>query len=176
MSNGGPGSNDPQWDGQQWRTWNGREWLTWDGRQWVASPQVPATAAASANGGGIPRWLTIVGLLVALLALSAVVGIVTSMGGGSTSSSSVAAVTYSISGTSSAGLITYATPTGTEQVTAGPPWSRDLAFTSGTPLYVSAQNGGEFGTVTCKIYVDDIVVSSNTSSGAYGIAQCQGTS
>jgi hypothetical protein len=38
--------------------------------------------------------------------------------------------------------------------------------------YISAQNQGESGTVTCSIEIDTVVVSTNTSSGAYSIATC----
>jgi hypothetical protein len=41
--------------------------------------------------------------------------------------------------------------------------------------YLSAQNTGASGTITCRITVDGVVVSTNTSSGAYAIASCKGT-
>lgn len=39
-----------------------------------------------------------------------------------------------------------------------------------------AQNKGEYRSVTCRITVDGIVISENTSSGEYGIATCKGSS
>ena len=49
-------------------------------------------------------------------------------------------------------------------------------FGPGEFVYISAQNEGEYGSVTCRITVDGVVVSENTSSGAYGIATCEGRS
>lgn len=52
-----------------------------------------------------------------------------------------------------------------------------LAFTgfnSGDFVYLSIQNGDEYGSVTCRIKVDGQVVSENTSDGGFTIATCQG--
>lgn len=45
----------------------------------------------------------------------------------------------------------------------------------GQYLYISAQNTGATGTVTCVIDVDGVVIETATSSGAYVIASCSGT-
>ena len=52
----------------------------------------------------------------------------------------------------------------------------DINFeaTPGQFVYVSAQNQGSYGTVTCEITVDGVPVSTNTSSGGYSIATCSG--
>ena len=42
-------------------------------------------------------------------------------------------------------------------------------------LYISAQNQGDTGTVTCSIKEEGVEVSTNTSSGAYVIASCDGS-
>lgn len=47
-------------------------------------------------------------------------------------------------------------------------------FHTGDFIYLSVQNGDEYGSVTCRITVDGTVVSENTSSGGYTIATCQG--
>lgn len=47
-------------------------------------------------------------------------------------------------------------------------------FSSGDFVYLSVQNGDEYGTVTCRITVDGTVVSENSSDGGYAIATCQG--
>jgi hypothetical protein len=44
----------------------------------------------------------------------------------------------------------------------------------GTFLYISAQNQGSSGTITCAIEVDGIPVKTNQSSGGYTIATCSG--
>lgn len=52
-----------------------------------------------------------------------------------------------------------------------------LTFTSfhtGDFVYLSVQNQDAAGSVTCRITVDGVVLSENTSSGGYVIASCQG--
>jgi hypothetical protein len=44
----------------------------------------------------------------------------------------------------------------------------------GDAAYVSAQNNGDHGTITCSIRVDGEVVQTNSSSGAYAIVTCSG--
>ena len=45
----------------------------------------------------------------------------------------------------------------------------------GTFRYVSGQNDEDHGKVTCTIYVDGVVVETNSSSGAYVICTASGT-
>ncbi len=47
-------------------------------------------------------------------------------------------------------------------------------FSSGDFVYLSVQNQDAAGAVTCRITVDGVVVSENTSTGGYVIATCQG--
>lgn len=47
-------------------------------------------------------------------------------------------------------------------------------FRTGGFVYLSVQNKDSYGSVTCRIKVDGVVVSENTSDGAYVIASCQG--
>lgn len=47
-------------------------------------------------------------------------------------------------------------------------------FGTGAFVYLSVQNGDEYGSVSCRITVDGSVVSENTSSGGFTIATCQG--
>lgn len=42
-------------------------------------------------------------------------------------------------------------------------------------LYFSAQNGGEYGSLTCTIEVDGVPVKTNTSSGGFTIVTCSGS-
>ncbi len=44
----------------------------------------------------------------------------------------------------------------------------------GAFVYISVQNRGDSGSVTCSITVDNVVVAENTSSGGYVIASCDG--
>lgn len=116
--------------------------------------------------------------LVVLLGLAwAGVGVISKMvsrGTTTTASSGTAQVVYTISGSSEAGTITYSTASGIEQADAAPPWTRTITVPNGTPVTVSAQNGSEFGSVTCSINVDGVVISSNTSTADYGVASCDG--
>lgn len=49
-----------------------------------------------------------------------------------------------------------------------------VGFEPGDFVYLSIQNDNGYGSVTCRIVVDGVTVSENTSSGAYTIATCQG--
>lgn len=45
--------------------------------------------------------------------------------------------------------------------------------TPGSFLYIAVQNKAAFGSVTCQIEVDGVIVSENTSHGGYVIASCE---
>lgn len=47
-------------------------------------------------------------------------------------------------------------------------------YRSGAFLYISAQNNGATGSITCEIWVDGVRVVSNGSVGGYTIADCSG--
>lgn len=83
-------------------------------------------------------------------------------------------VTYKISGTADKAMVTYSTPSGTEQQNgAHVPWHKTFKVKKNTfdVLTVSAQNSGG-GTITCEIDVDGVKVKAAKSSGAYAIASC----
>ena len=75
------------------------------------------------------------------------------------------------------GMVTAQTDNGgTSQGTGALPFSDTLtSFHTGDFVYLSVQNQQPAGSVTCRIAVDGVVVSENTSSGAYVIATCQGS-
>ena len=82
-------------------------------------------------------------------------------------------VTYKIGGSARTGDITYSTPSGQEQ--AGDerlPWRRTFTARKGEVLYVSAQNAGAAGTVTCEISINGKTVKRARSSGAYAVVTC----
>lgn len=82
-------------------------------------------------------------------------------------------VTYRISGTASAAMITYTTPSGQEQDTQKLPWTKSMRAKAGEFLSINAQiqdDGG--GSVTCTIAIDGKVTKRATSRGAYAIASC----
>lgn len=95
-------------------------------------------------------------------------------------------VVYEVEGSASSVSITIETPTGTsQQEGVGLPLAPEgggvgehglsANFQRGDFVYISAQNDGETGTVTCRITVDGRVVSENTADGAYSIATCKGS-
>ena len=82
----------------------------------------------------------------------------------------------------SAGTFTLETPTGSQQEQGGLPLKNQqggtgLAFPgfhSGDFVYLSVQNTSTSGAVTCRIVVDGLTISENTSTGGYVIATCSG--
>lgn len=92
-------------------------------------------------------------------------------------------VVYEVEGTADSVSITIQTPSGSSQAanravpltSDGSPGIEIAGFTAGDFVYLSAQNEGEYGTVTCRISVDGDVVSEVTSTGAYTIATCDAT-
>jgi hypothetical protein len=85
-------------------------------------------------------------------------------------------VAYRIGGSARAVNLTYQNASGgTEQQSDMPlPWNIVLTAQAGQFVYISAQNQGRSGNVTCEIVLDGVVVKSSQSSGAYSIASCSG--
>lgn len=78
-------------------------------------------------------------------------------------------------GSGRTGMVTAQGPDGTVQQTGLLPITGTYdTFHSGDFVYLSVQNQQSLGSVTCRITVDGVVVSENTSSGGYTIATCQG--
>ena len=101
-----------------------------------------------------------------------------------TRAATVGNVLYEVEGTTDSTSITVQTPTGVQQknnlaVPIGNPTTGERGFrihaSSGTFLYIAAQNERSYGSITCRITVDGVVIAQNTSSGGYVIATCQGT-
>jgi len=95
----------------------------------------------------------------------------------------VGEVTYEVDGSATSASVTMEMPSGTSQVSVDLPLTNqdgDVGvtnkFSRGSFVYISAQNKESYGSVTCRIKVDGAVISENTSSGAYAIATCKGTS
>jgi hypothetical protein len=92
-------------------------------------------------------------------------------------------VLYEVEGTARSASVTMATPTGTRQASPDVPMTRtesgerglEMTVAPGTFVYISAQNNDGHGTIKCRITVDGVVVSENSSSGGYAIASCEGT-
>lgn len=93
-------------------------------------------------------------------------------------------VVYYVEGTARSVSITMENRTGgTEQAdnravplaAGGTPGLRLGQIPCGQFVYISAQNEGETGTVTCRIEVDGVTLETATSSGAYVIATCSGS-
>lgn len=87
-------------------------------------------------------------------------------------------VTYKVTGTAtSASLTSENSGGGTEQISdAYIPWETTYyTMQTGDFVYISAQNNGEYGSVTSEIYVDGALFKTSTSSGAYVIATTSGS-
>jgi|SRR3990172_6512500 len=85
-------------------------------------------------------------------------------------------VIYKVTGTASRASLTYENAQGgTEQTVVSIPWQESMIVDSGDFLYLSAQNEGESGSVTCEIWVDGVKWKESTSRGAYVIASCSGS-
>ena len=87
-------------------------------------------------------------------------------------------VVYSISGSFPGGVsVTMQAPTGTVQSEFhGAGIVGTYTFDPGSFVYLSAQNESDSGSITCTVKEDGQVISTNTSTGAYVIAQCDGQS
>ncbi|MFP3986894.1 MmpS family transport accessory protein [Streptomyces sp. E11-3] len=95
------------------------------------------------------------------------------------------AVEYHLTGTAAGADLTWSDGSGqVAQATgktvpltdrAGAPMSIDFKASRGASLYVSAQNTGATGTVSCRIVVDGETVAENTSSGGYATVPCSAT-
>lgn len=91
---------------------------------------------------------------------------------------------YLLRGTASTATVTYQNAAGgsgqrTVNVTSSYRYEYKMPVHPGDFLYMSAQNEGAYGTLTCEIVQSDgrgdHVLNRNTSSGAYAIAECDGT-
>lgn len=133
-------------------------------------------------------WLLLAGVTTILMLVGAINSASrsseegTSGTGSSSQSSSTVSVLYEVEGTATAANLTLESGTGTVQQNDK---AVPLRTTSGKGLkatmlrgdfaYISVQNQGAIGTVTCRITVDGVVISTNTSSGAYAIVSCSGS-
>lgn len=96
--------------------------------------------------------------------------------------SSTSTVVYQVIGTVRWADVTMQTPTGTSQQTPDVPLTDastgkqglTFEFPAGSYVAISAQKKDEAGAITCRIIVDGVMVSENTSTAAYGIASCNG--
>lgn len=139
-----------------------------------AATSSAATSSSSKKAGPAAYILVTVGLLVACVWLFGFAGNSRSVPR-SFPESTTSQITYRIKGSASRVSLTYNNAQGgTEQKEARVPWEISFNARSGAFLYVSAQNNGSMGTVTCEILVDGLVVRTSTSEGAYKIATCSG--
>src|SRR4051794_29174734 len=134
----------------------------------MAAPVPPVAPQPKQTGS---KWLPLVALLVCGLLFGvayAVSRIGESSRGSDTSTSHSGAlppatkVTYKVVGSADEVAITFSTPTGTRQEKTSLPLENQTGtqgliltgFDTGDSLYISAQNQGDTGSVTCIIEVD----------------------
>lgn len=175
------------WTGSSWQPGTG---AFYDGKRWQPTfdfvgmrEQDAPTAKTQKRNKMVWTWA-----ITALIAV-AVMGFVyvsarmpaSTRSGSSTSSgtsfSSTRQVVYVVTGTASTVDVTMQAPSGTRQesgvrVPVYPGYTYTMS--PGDFVYISAQNRGETGSVSCRILVDGVAVADNTSSGAYVIASCDG--
>jgi hypothetical protein len=124
------------------------------------------------------NWIIAILAMIGFLSLVCVclcVIIYTGLLDTSSSTASTYSVTYKVTGTASRVSLTYENAQGgTEQTSARIPWDKSFTTGRGNFLYISAQNKGEIGSVTCQIWVDGVKWRESTSYGAYAITTCSG--
>ena len=81
-------------------------------------------------------------------------------------------VVYTVTG--SRGDVTMQTPNGTVQQQAVKGQVGAYTFGPGDFVYLSVQNANP-GSITCTIKVDGLVISTNTATGRFSIASCEGS-
>lgn len=87
-----------------------------------------------------------------------------------------ATVTYEIDGTADSVTVTYTNAQGgTEQGDYRLPFRQNFRMVRESFAYISAQNRGDRGSVTCTILVDGKPFKTSTSEGAYVITDCSGS-
>lgn len=86
-------------------------------------------------------------------------------------------VIYKVTGSAITVDVTYANEDGgtSQESDVSVPWSYSFRREEGEFVYISAQNQGESGSVTVRIYKDGSIFKTSTSSGAYVIATASGT-
>lgn len=143
------------------------------------SPQPPTATTPPAQQKKGSNLAAI--LLVAILGVCGVFWLLAQLGSTSSSSPSYSAptkyqVSYKVTGTASRASLTYENEQGgTEQTEVRIPWQETMTVGQGAFLYLSVQNEGESGSVTCEIWVDGVKWKESTSRGAYVIASCSGS-
>jgi hypothetical protein len=85
-------------------------------------------------------------------------------------------VQYRVRGSAARVSITYNNAQGKREHITGVavPWELSFRVETGAMLYLSAQNEGDVGTVTCEILIDEVVVLEATSSDSSTVASCGG--
>lgn len=121
----------------------------------------------------LPLWIALALILAAIaVALGVWVGPSTT----ATHTVLYEATADAYTGSGRSGMLTLETEAGgSSQAVVDLPFSgTSTTFHPSDFLYLSVQNQQPAGSVTCRITVDGVVVSENTSIGGYTIATCQG--
>lgn len=147
--------------------------------QYQQAPIQPGRPPAN-QSHGLRNALVAAGVAVVLL-VGTVIAFSDSSGDGSPATSKAPVVVYQADGGAREASYTLRSDNGgTVQGDISLPLKNQagdvgLTFTGfkrGDFVYLSIQNAGDSGTVTCRIVVDGVELLSNTSDGAYKIATC----
>lgn len=86
-------------------------------------------------------------------------------------------VKYEVTGSATSASLTYQNRDGgtSQESDVYLPWTYSFTAEAGDFLYISAQNNGEYGSVTTTIYLNGTQVKTSTSTGAYVIATASGS-
>ncbi len=113
------------------------------------------------------------------LAVGAVLLVIAANSGGASDEAAggLLSVEYRVSGDASSVDVTYQNSNNDTSQDTGEalPYSKRVTVAAGDYVYISAQNQRSYGSVTCEVLVDGVVVESNTSNGGYAICTASGT-
>ncbi len=146
-------------------------------------PSAPRPHRKAKLIGFVGAGILILGIIVTIVSINNATPKFSSSSSKSESyTSSLRTVIYEVEGTAKSVDITMESGSGTSQQSnlkvplssKGGAKGLTLKVDRGDFVYISAQNQGSSGSVTCRITVDNVVVSTVTSSGGYTIATCSG--
>lgn len=151
----------------------------------IGAPMEPVRPTPKKSGWKVWTLLAVAGVLILIVTVGYTNAQRESRAAGKAIAQAMATsvVHYEVEGTAKGVNLTLQTPSGTSQLNskAVPLANKNTGvrgityeMPAGSFVYLSAQNIGSSGTITCRITVNGVVVAENSSSGGYAIASCSG--